>query len=259
MVLSIYVSCSHTETTTSTDSDGNSTTSTKTVVTYTETIPFEYGACVDKSAHRIDVGNFSVCRLDSMEVHEWGDPVAAQRFQVRHSKAYEDNKHRDTSCSVTDSFSVPGMEGHLLIMCGTGSTMKYYSWPWYILSFLTGTIGLYTYWFKNSAGYAKLDIKKVLCTQEVTDNEDEEIVAVAVPSAAVAMAVAVPPPQVAQWVERPSDPSTPPPPPNPFGRQHSALFEGDLSDSQYIECIHCKERKVMKGFSFCGACGKSQK
>ena len=41
--------------------------------------------------------------------------------------------------------------------------MRFYDSNWCMLSFLTGTIAFYNYWFEHTAGIADLNVRKALC------------------------------------------------------------------------------------------------
>ena len=130
MNVNVHVECYHmeTRTTTSTDSNGNTTTTTHTekVVTFRDQKALEYGACVDRTPGRIETVGFNVVRLDSGEKHEWGDPRIASKHKSLHKTMYDDNKHRDTTTRVYDSWDIKGLEERQLVMVGTGMSMSLY-------------------------------------------------------------------------------------------------------------------------------------
>ena len=176
MELQIHVACSHQEPISwtgpqHTNSNGDQSTTSHhqkwEMCTHYEAITFHYGACNDKSPHRVATGGFNVCGLMAKEIFEWGDPVVAARHELAMKKAYDDNKHRDINCVVYASFNCPSIDKEpFLIKCGSGFSMRFYYWGWCMLSFLTGTVAFYNYWFEHTAGVVDLNVRKVLCAPQ---------------------------------------------------------------------------------------------
>lgn len=181
MELQIHIKCSHTNvwqeriTVTIRDDDGGSReedrleTYTEHIVTHEETIDFEYGACLDKSPHSVNYGGFNMCGLVFNGMYEWGDPDIALRHKLAVQQAHEDFAHRDKELSVVSTFKIPPMLP-CSITSDTGEPMN-----WWFLAFLTGLVAFYDCWIGSAAGFAVMDIRKVLCTKAiVSGNLDTE-------------------------------------------------------------------------------------
>ncbi|GMH64176.1 hypothetical protein TrST_g1171 [Triparma strigata] len=198
MEVQIHIQCSHTEiikelvTVSVSDEDGGShneqrwETRETNVITYEETIDFEYGACVDRSPHSVTYEGFSMCGLVFNGIYEWGDPDIALRYKLAVQQAHDDNAARDKELSVVSTFKIPPMSPCCIKRGTSGSCIS--DWNWWMLAFFTGLVAYYDCWIGSTAGVADMDIRKVLCTKEtVSDNLDNETsshrVAVAKPMA----------------------------------------------------------------------------
>jgi len=182
MEVQIHVQCSHTKVTsklvtfTRTDDDGGSheeqrmETHEERVITYEETIDFEYGACVDRSPHSVNYEGFNMCGLAFNCIYEWGDPDIALRYKLALQQAHDDNAARDKEVSVVSTFKITPMSP----CCIKRGKSSFMGMDWWMLAFLTGLVAYYDCWIGSTAGVADMDIRKVLCTKgTVSDNLDD--------------------------------------------------------------------------------------
>lgn len=111
--IAVHTVCSHTETRSVSDGNGGHKTESHTVITYDHTENMPYGECLGDEKNAVDINrgryDFVLCKTISDVQFENGkaDEELVEKFK---KKTYEDNKHRDESCSVTVNFVISTIE-----------------------------------------------------------------------------------------------------------------------------------------------------
>ena len=111
--IAVHTVCSHTETRSVSDGNGGTKTESHTVTTYDHTENMPYGECLGDEKNAVDINrgryDFVLCKTISDVQFENGkaDEELVEKFR---KKTYEDNKHRDTHCSVTVNFVLSTIE-----------------------------------------------------------------------------------------------------------------------------------------------------
>ncbi|CAL6099934.1 Transmembrane_domain-containing protein [Hexamita inflata] len=112
------IECYHMHTYTTTDSKGNTTTHTEKVVTYRETRYINITGVVDSTPALYLVGSAPLILLSLREQISWiGN--SQNILNALKAKAYDDNRYRDTHCSVDFSIHVPGLTAENFLQRGS--------------------------------------------------------------------------------------------------------------------------------------------
>ena len=169
--INCQVVCSHTESHTTTDSEGNSRTETRTVVTFNHTFQMPYGECQsgEKNPRSVRKGRYNYVFCKTIPVISLKGGTEAEKLVNKFTKRmYEENKHRDTSCTTTQSYVIEALEPMQLVKYKSSCMMSKLTFELFAVFWASWA---YIIWLSGSAGQCEIRCHKVLKNLETDESK----------------------------------------------------------------------------------------